>query len=134
MESKTILILDDEQSFCYVCAAILREEGYRTVCAFSGEEALQKLRDTDTVDLILSDVNLPGMSGLDFLAHVQRAGKKPPPCILITVHEFQDLYPKLQGRSIAGYMNKPIDFHELKRLIHQVLQNHRRDSSEAGGT
>jgi len=61
---KIILIVDDEEALREALGKILEDDGYRVVSAASGEQALEILRD-HSVDLILTDIRMPGMSGLD---------------------------------------------------------------------
>ncbi|HON23170.1 MAG TPA: response regulator, partial [Syntrophales bacterium] len=63
---KTILIVDDEETICQSLSGILRDEGYETVTAGSGEEAL-KIIEEEMPNLVLLDIWLPGMDGIEVL-------------------------------------------------------------------
>ena len=66
----TVLIVDDEKNYPPIIAAILQEEGYETLTANSGPEALELLKHSD-VDLMLTDMKMPGMDGIALLEHAK---------------------------------------------------------------
>src|SRR5437762_713260 len=84
---KTILVVDDMAVIRDPIAASLRGAGYRTLCASNGKEALQTLR-TENADLILLDVVMPEMGGLEFLHHLRgNPATAHTPVILLSAAE-----------------------------------------------
>ena len=81
---RTILLVDDDDSLRRVVDYSLREDGFIVVAASSGEEALQVV-DERSIDLVLSDVRMPGMDGMHLLERV-KALKPELPVVLLTAH------------------------------------------------
>ena len=81
---ETILIVDDEKNYPPILAAVMEEEGFEPLMANSGEEALTILKHSD-VDLVLTDMKMPSMDGIELLENVK---KKDPelPVIMMTAH------------------------------------------------
>jgi CheY-like chemotaxis protein len=124
--SALILVVDDEPDV----ADLFRQQFRRDVranrfaldFALSGEEALGKVARADEADLILilSDINMPGMSGLDMLPRA-RATRPDVPVIMITAYGDAETRRRAQAEGAAGLFVKPIDFPELRRTIEARL-------------
>lgn len=83
---KQILFVDDEKSLALLGAELLEDFGYRMTCVFSGEEALQQLQQQLSVfDLVVTDVSMPGMSGIE-LAQELYTFSPATPVILCSGH------------------------------------------------
>ncbi|MGB5025074.1 MAG: response regulator [Saprospiraceae bacterium] len=116
----TILIVDDERDAELLFRQRFRKElrggALNLVFAFSGEEALSYF-SSDSADavLLLSDINMPGMNGLDLLQHI-KTNRPELPVFMVTAYagEFQSRAMELGA---DGYINKPIDFEALKNQI-----------------
>jgi len=89
------------------------------VFAFSGEEALAYLNKHEhQAVLILSDINMPGMSGLSLLKHIKEKYEKPPPIvIMITAYGDQENYNMAMQIGADGFLTKPVDFELLKQKL-----------------
>ncbi len=129
----TILVVDDEEKMITFIASYLRNDGYRVVEAASGVEALDKLRHTPNVDLVLLDWMMPGMNGLDTCRQI-RAFSQVPVIFLTAKAEEVD---KLLGLELGAddYMTKPFSIRELEARIRVVLrraqpQQHRNAATE----
>ena len=92
------------------------------VFAFSGEEALgyMKQHEHEAV-LILSDINMPGMSGLDFLPQI-KARRPNVPVYMITAYGDAATRAKALERGARAFLTKPINFNELRALIGERLE------------
>jgi CheY-like chemotaxis protein len=89
--------------------------------AFSGEEAMTYLRAHHSeVLIILSDINMPGMSGLELLSHVKEEFEMPPTTMMmITAYGDDDSYNKAMSLGANDFLTKPVDFAALKnKLLH----------------
>ena len=84
METAHVLVVDDEANVRKVIAALLEQAGYAASAASSAEEALELVRSLDP-DLVLTDLRMPAMDGLDLLAHLRRSFPEIP-VVLLTAH------------------------------------------------
>ena len=125
-----ILVVDDEKD-----VRVLFEQRFRREIrsgevefsfAYSGEEALAYLHDHfSEVVLILSDINMPGMSGLELLRHIRQdypvAPPPPPPTVLmITAYGDQHTREEALGLGANDILTKPVDFAALKDKLHSL--------------
>ena len=90
--------------------------------AFSGEEALQYLdAHPQEAVLILSDINMPGMSGLELLGEIKEHHYVPPPIVMmITAYSDDDNYNKAFSLGADDFLTKPLDFNLLKEKLKQI--------------
>ena len=118
-----ILVVDDEQD-----VKILFEQRFRKeiknnevefVFAFSGEEAISYLNiHRHEAVLILSDINMPGMSGLDLLEHIKQKYHEPPPVVMmITAYGDAENYDTAKRLGADDFLTKPVDFASLKEKL-----------------
>ncbi len=123
-----ILVVDDEKDI-----KILFEQRFRREIrngemsfdfAFSGEEALNYMENRkQEVVLILSDINMPGMSGLELLKHIKEKYEKPPPVVMmITAYGDNENYNQAMQLGADDFLTKPVDFSALKEKI-KTLQD-----------
>ncbi len=122
-----ILIVDDEEVLRDVLDAVLRREGFDIVAASSGEEALNVL-DTDEIDLIILDVMLPGISGIDTMRAI-RISNPDLPVIIITAFSSIDGAIDAMKQGAFHYIPKPFKNEEVVLTVNKALEQ-RRLSSE----
>jgi len=120
------MIVDDEPQIRRVVLTTLSSQGYAVVEAKSGEEALEKLR-TDHPSLILLDVNMPGMSGLDACREIRRSSHVP--IIMLTVRNTERDKVQALDAGADDYVVKPFGAQELMARIRAALR--RTTSAEA---
>jgi two-component system, chemotaxis family, chemotaxis protein CheY len=87
--------------------------------ACCGEEALTYLERHDhEAVLILSDINMPGMSGLELLRHIKQKFSQPPPVVMmITAYGDAENYNRAMSLGADDFLTKPLDFSELKQKL-----------------
>lgn len=118
-----ILVVDDEKDIQLLFEQKFRREirnGEVTFeFAFSGEEALNYLNGNQhEAILILSDINMPGMSGLELLDHIKEQYIIPPPfMMMITAYGDEENYTRAMKQGSDDFLTKPVDFKELKEKI-----------------
>lgn len=119
-----ILVVDDEKDvqtlFEQRFRKEIREKIVELVFAFSGEEALTYLQANEQeAVLILSDINMPGMSGLELLKHIKQDYLKPPPPVvmMITAYGDDENYNLAKELGADDFLSKPIDFKLLKEKL-----------------
>ena len=115
-----VLVVDDEKDIKTLFEQRFRKEirsgEIEFAFAFSGEEALKYLnQNRRQAVLILSDINMPGMSGLDLLQHIKQKYATPPPVVMmITAYGDSENYNNAMQLGADDFLTKPIDFHLLK--------------------
>ena len=97
----------------------IREKIVELVFAFSGEDALTYLHQHEQeAVLILSDINMPGMSGLELLRQIKQEYLKPPPVVMmITAYGDDENYNLAKELGADDFLNKPVDFTILKEKL-----------------
>ena len=120
-EKKKILIVDDDFEIALFLRSTLEImlPDYEVVNAPSAEEGM--LETLQGVDLVISDLNLPGMSGFDFIHRVRRTTPDTP-IILITGEREPKLHQEARSLGLAGFFLKPIQVEELTGTVRQILQ------------
>lgn len=118
-----ILVVDDEADIQPLFQQQFRKEirngEIDFVFAFTGEEALKCLKNyKHEAVLILSDINMPGMSGLDLLAKIKENNYIPPPVVMmITAYGDSENYKRAMELGADDFLTKPVNFSELKYKI-----------------
>ena len=124
-----ILCVDDEPANLKLLENILVPRGYDVVSVASGEEALQKIK-TRTIDLVLLDLMLPGMDGLQVSRKIKENKKyRNIPIIMLTAHTGVESYIKSLSNEVFAYFNKPFETEELVRIIRAALEQSESDHS-----
>ncbi len=118
-----ILVVDDEKDIQTLFEQRFRKEIRDKVIdfafAFSGEDAITYLNKHEhEAVLILSDINMPGMSGLDLLGFIKQKYLKPPPVVMmITAYGDAENYNTAKELGADDFLTKPVDFNLLKEKL-----------------
>jgi len=121
-----ILVVDDETDIQPLFQQRFRREikngEINFEFAYSGEEALNLMNHLDhEAVLILSDINMPGMSGLELLGRIKDKKHNPPPVVMmITAYGDQENYTRAMQLGADDFLTKPVDFKELKEKIKKL--------------
>ena len=122
-----ILVVDDEADVRDLFQQRFRREirsgELQFSFAFSGEEALEFMRAHHSeVLIILSDINMPGMSGLELLGHVKEEFEMPPTTMMmITAYGDNASYQQAMSLGANDFLTKPVDFAVLKEKLQHLL-------------
>jgi len=122
-----ILVVDDEKDIQTLFEQRFRKEirakEMDFIFAFSGEEALTYLNQhVHEVVLILSDINMPGMNGLELLAHIKGQYAIPPPVVMmITAYGDAGNYNEAMRLGADDFLTKPLDFSVLKEKLKNTI-------------
>ena len=122
-----ILVVDDEKDmqtlFEQRFRKEIREQSIVFVFAYSGEQALSYLNHhVHEAVLILSDINMPGMSGLDLLDHIKHKYAAPPPVVMmITAYGDEENYNQAMRLGADDFLTKPLDFKILKEKLKNMI-------------
>jgi len=120
MPERVILVVDDEAAQRTVLAGFLRKRGFEVLQASSVGEALSEV-SARTIDLVLTDLRMPGASGLDLLEGVRRINPEVPLVVMTAFGTVASAVDAMK-RGAADYLTKPIDLDELDVLIARTLE------------
>lgn len=123
-----ILVVDDEQDvqalFLQKFRREIREQKVEFAFAFNGNEALAYMgTHHHEAVLILSDINMPGMSGLELLREIKQHYQDPPPppiVMMITAYGDEENYSQAMKLGADDFLTKPLDFNQLKEKLNLV--------------
>ena len=127
---ETILIVDDEKNYLTILSAVLEDEGFEVLTALGGREALE-VHKTSDLDLIVTDMKMPGMDGIELLEHIKSVDPDLP-IIMMTAHGTVDKAVEAMQKGAYSYILKPFDNERLiiyvKKAIsmYQVVKENRR--------
>ncbi len=132
----TILIVEDEPKMLRLLELSLAEEGYTTRTASDAETGVKMLRQ-EPIDAVLTDLKLPGMSGLDFLQAVKRTDSRLPVVVMTAFGSVETAVQAMKAGA-SDYILKPFSLEEMKLILKKELDLHRlreenRDLREALG-
>jgi len=117
--SKRILLVDDEENTRIALSRLLSREGYLVETVANGFEALNHLREHD-VNLIVTDINMPEMDGIEFLRELNRSFPGSN-VIMITAYGGVESYIEAINLGAFEYINKPVKIEELKSVLERVF-------------
>ena len=120
-----ILVVDDEKDVQVLFEQRFRKEirnkEMEFAFAYSGEDALNYLNHLHEAVLILSDINMPGMSGLELLRHIKEKHHQPPPVVMmITAYGDADNYNTAMKLGADDFLTKPLEFSLLKEKLKAI--------------
>ncbi|MBK9167092.1 MAG: response regulator [Bryobacterales bacterium] len=119
-----VLVVDDEEPARYGISRALSSEGYELAEAASGEHALQELERFGP-DVILSDINMPGLDGLSLLRRVRGGPGDPPAVILITGYGSENVIIEALRSGAFDYLTKPFEISELRTAVRHAAEEQR---------
>ena len=117
---KRILVVDDEENARIGLSRLLSKEGFVVDSVSNGFEALNYLRQQD-VNLIVTDINMPGMNGIAFLKELNKSFPHSN-VIMVTAYGGVDSYIESMNLGAFEYINKPIKVEELKSILRKIFK------------
>jgi two-component system, NtrC family, response regulator len=116
---QTVLIVDDEKNYPPILSAVLEEEGYETLTANSGMEALSIIKGSD-IDLVLTDMKMPFMDGIELLERI-KADLPDLPVIMMTAHGTVDKAVEAMQKGANTYILKPFENDRLVLYVEKAI-------------
>ncbi len=117
MKKVTLLIVDDEENIRFLFKEELEEEGYEVDVASNGLDALEKIKNAVS-DLVILDIKMPGMNGIQTLNEIKNMNKDLPVILCSAYGEFKQDFSSWAS---DGYVVKSADTKELKQTIKDIL-------------
>lgn len=129
--SKTILLVEDIDENREIYRIILEHHGHRVVEATDGEAALKAARE-HLPDLILMDISIPGIDGLEVTRRLKENGStKDIPIVALTAHAYPQDRARAESVGCNGYLSKPLGPRELVQEMDRFLRADRAEGGEA---
>jgi CheY-like chemotaxis protein len=118
--SRSILLVDDEEYMLSLLKEIVQMLGHRAVTALSGAQALEKLT-VSSIDLVITDLNMPGMSGLELMSRVKQT-RPQVPVVLISGYGVEHAARTARKHHADGFIGKPFHLEDLRLCIEEHLK------------
>lgn len=117
-----ILVVDDETAVRFSLQVILEDAGHTVLKAESATQALDMIETRDDIDLIVSDLKMPGMSGMDLMAALKERSDAPK-VVVVTAHGSErDAVAALHAGALDYYLPKPFEAHEIIHVVGRSLE------------
>jgi len=112
------LIIEDDEGMRSLLEDFFKEEGFEVDSVSNGSEAFRILV-RDAFDLIITDIRMPGLTGLDILPGIKRLHPEAP-IIVITAFGSEEVHRKAMKRGATAYLEKPLHFSELRTMVQKI--------------
>ncbi len=120
-QALTVLVVEDFADNRFMLRRLLEMSGYRVVEAVDGREAVEKA-GSERPDLILMDLSLPRLDGLDATRCIRElSGLDKIPIVAVSAHDTNDFHTEALAAGCNEYVTKPIDFDELENTLKRLL-------------
>jgi two-component system, chemotaxis family, chemotaxis protein CheY len=121
MSTKTILVVDDSMTVRQQVSLTLASAGYQIVEACDGQEAVERVRANLGIAMVLCDLNMPRMNGLEFLETIKGDAAGPPvPVVMLTTHGSSELIARAKRAGAKGWIVKPFQPDLLLAAVRRI--------------
>lgn len=117
---KRILLAEDERLILETIAMNLSREGYEVIKAVDGSDCLSKL-ETHEVDLLITDIHMPVLTGLEVVSKLKNSDKKEIPIIILSSNGAEESVLKAFDMGVDDYMVKPVSLSEMNVRVKKLL-------------
>src|SRR4030042_5168614 len=127
-KKKRILVVEDDAEMRSLLKDFSEAEGFEIDSASNGSEAFRILV-RELFDLVITDIRMPGLTGLDILPGINKLQPETP-IIVITAFGSEEVNRRAMERGATAYLEKPLRFHELKTMIHEIMSSTARNRGD----
>jgi two-component system chemotaxis response regulator CheY len=120
VSTPSLLISDDDTDFRETLREVFQQRGFRTLLAGDGEQALQIAR-REVVHLLLTDMHMPRLSGLETIRRLREL-RSSVPCILLSA-KLDDLIVQQARQAAVSYLAKPVRLGDVTRLVNEAMRD-----------
>jgi len=113
-----VLVIDDQRVVRQYLQLMLQRAGYDVLVASDGQKGIQAL-ETNSIDLVLTDLKMPILDGYDVLRYVQQSWPQVP-VVLMTAYGSPTVEEEARQLGASGYLAKPFEFEALARILRQI--------------
>ncbi len=122
MRNKTILFVDDSVSIRTLVRMILEEAGYRIIIGEDGLNALSYF-DGRTIDLVITDLHMPRMNGMELIKEIRKREKyRFVPILFLTTETKPEMKQEARAAGATGWITKPFDRAKFLQIVKKVLR------------
>ncbi len=119
---KTVLLVDDSPTILMSVSGVLERHNLKAVTAENAEDAVRQLQGGLKPDLIISDLNMPGMNGIEFVSKARGMnGLRFTPILMLTTESQQSKRDEARKAGATGWLVKPVQGEQLMQVIRKVL-------------
>ena len=130
-----ILIVDDDKISRMIITRALQKAGYETLEAERATIAIELLNGQEPIALVISDITMPDMDGLELLAHIRSTpALERLPVLIFTVRSDQEIRERAATFEVAGYLLKPADITKLRETVAEILDDQLQPLADLHGT
>lgn len=119
-DTKTILFVDDEESILEVASEYFIQKGYDVITAMNGDDAMRVLEKTD-VDCCFTDINMPGMDGLELAEHIRELDMTIPVIVMTGYPSLENTINTLKN-GVVDFLIKPVNLEQMELCVQRVLR------------
>lgn len=119
-----VLICEDEEILLTAIEFRLRKQGFQVLLASDGRQALQKIK-TESPDLVIADIMMPHVTGLELIDHIRNDFKSDLPVIIISALEYDDVVLEAFRLGANDFITKPFKPAELVLRVKRLFQEHK---------
>lgn len=116
---KKILVIDDSQTVCQQVSLVLDQGGFETLEAADGADGLELIQKTPDIAMVLCDINMPRMNGLEMVEAVQKSGRSIP-IVMLTTEGQPQLIDRAKKAGVKGWIVKPFKGDLLLAAVKKV--------------
>ncbi|MCG8702074.1 MAG: response regulator [Bacteroidales bacterium] len=121
--TKTILIVEDFSTSRHVIKKSLENEGFKVLEAQDGRDALKFFNDQLPIDLLITDYNMPNLSGGDLIEEVRNMNQyEGLPILVLSTETDQDKKDRVSGSNITGWIQKPFEIQNFLKVVQRALR------------
>ncbi|MCX7945305.1 MAG: response regulator [Deltaproteobacteria bacterium] len=117
-----VLVVDDEEDSLEQIRGTIKSLGYNVITVSSGKEALRVLEESNDINIVLADLVMSEMNGIELVKEARRRGIRQK-FIIITAYGEMDSYIEAMNLGVVDYINKPMNSEQLIRVISKVVEN-----------
>ena len=122
LEGRTLLITDDDLRNTFALSKLLKKHGMNIVIADNGQMALEKLRENQSIELVIMDIMMPVMDGYEAMREIRALRSfKEVPIIALTARAMPEEQEKCMAAGANDYLTKPVDIERLLTLLRVLL-------------
>ncbi len=128
METKKILLVDDETKSFEILKRVLSNSNWIVESASNGEEALKLLKDSP-FNILVTDLNMPIMNGMELVSRVQAEIHPKPKIIMTTAYGFDEVRKRAMDLGVYAFLTKPLDYKVMAQTLYKCYEGSKNNAS-----